>query len=110
MEVALLNVTVTFQKNDVAVDSIGNHKNVWTDFYTCHATVGGENGSEQVTAGTTIENADISFSVRYCKVTDTITTTAYRILFRGEIYNILSVDHMNYKRKSIKFRCKKERR
>ena len=41
MDVALLNVKITFQKNAVEVDAIGNHKNGWTDYYTCHATVSG---------------------------------------------------------------------
>ena len=42
MEIDLLNVKVTFQKNSVVSDSIGNRKNVWEDYYTCHATVSGE--------------------------------------------------------------------
>ena len=33
MEIALLNVKVTFQKNSVAADDIGNRKNVWEDYY-----------------------------------------------------------------------------
>lgn len=48
MEVALLNVRITFQKNEVVTDAIGNHKNRWTDYYSCHATVSGESGSEKV--------------------------------------------------------------
>ena len=39
MEIALLNVKVTFQKNFVAADDIGNRKNVWEDYYTCHAII-----------------------------------------------------------------------
>ena len=42
MNVALMNEKVTFQKNIVVTDAIGNHKNGWEDFYTCHATIGGE--------------------------------------------------------------------
>ena len=42
MDIGLLNEKVTFQKNTVITDSIGNHKNVWEDFYTCHAAIGGE--------------------------------------------------------------------
>ena len=110
MEVALLNVKIVFQKNEVVVDDIGNHKNQWTDYDSCYATVSGENGNEIAVAGTTVQNADLAFTVRYCKNIDAITTDGYRILFDGEIYNILSIDHMNYKRKSIKFRCEKVRR
>ena len=46
MEVSLLNVRITFQKNGVAVDGIGNHKNTWADYYSCHATAGGEAGKQ----------------------------------------------------------------
>ena len=38
MEISLLNVKVTFQKNSVVADDIGNRRNVWEDYYTCHAT------------------------------------------------------------------------
>lgn len=110
MEVALLNVRITFQKNSVTVDAIGNHKNGWTDAYSCYATVSGEGGSEAQIAGITVDNADLAFTVRYCKKTAGITTDGYRILFGGEIYNILSIHHMNYKKKSMKFRCEKVRR
>ena len=110
MEVALLNVRITFQKNAVIVDAIGNHKNEWTDEYSCYATVSGEGGSETQTAGITVDNTDLAFTVRYCKKTTEITTDGYRVLFHSEIYNILSIDQMNYKRKSIKLRCEKVRR
>ena len=32
MDIGLLNEKVTFQKNTVITDSIGNHKNGWEDF------------------------------------------------------------------------------
>ena len=96
MEITLLNVKVTFQKNSVVADDIGNRKNVWEDYYTCHATVSGEGGQEKAAAGLTVAESDIAFTVR--------------ILFQGEIYNIAAVDHMNYKKKALKFRCEKARR
>jgi len=110
MDISLLNVLVTFQKAETVVDEIGNHTLEWKDYYICHTTVSGEGGTETVAAGTTVDNVDISFTVRHCKVVDTITSTEYRVLFREEMYNILSIDHMNFKRKSVKFRCKKIRR
>ncbi len=110
MEIALLNVRIMFQKKAVTVDAIGNHKNEWTDEYSCYATVSGEGGTERQTAGTTVDDADLAFTVRYCKKSADITTDGYRVLFSGEIYNILSIDHMNYKKKALKFRCQKVRR
>lgn len=110
MDIALLNVRIVFQKSETVTDSIGNHLPQWVEYYVCYATVGGEGGSETVAAGTTVENADISFTVRFCKAVDAVTTTGFRVLFRDELYDILSVDHMNYKRKAVKFRCRKARR
>lgn len=107
MEIALLNVKTTIQKNTLTVDEIGNHLNGWTDYYTCHATVSGEGGKETVTVGMTAEDTDISFTVRYCKAAKAITSTGYRVIFQNEIYNIISIDHMNFKRKAIKLRCQK---
>ncbi len=110
MNIALLNQRIIFQKNAVMTDSIGNHLNGWEDYYACYATIGGENGREMVSAGTVVENTDISFSVRFCRKVDAVTEDKYRILFKGEIYNITGIDHMNYKHREVKFRCQKARR
>ena len=105
MEIALLNVKVTFQKNSVAADDIGNRRNVWEDYYTCHATVSGEGGGEKAAAGLTVVDSDIAFTIRFCKRAAEVTADGFRILFGGETYNIVAVDHMNYRKKTLKFRC-----
>lgn len=110
MEIALLNVRITFQKNSVTVDAIGNHKNEWEDFYSCHATVSGEGGSEKAVAGLIVEDSDLSFTVRHCKKAAGITADGFRVLFDDSIYNIVSIDHLNYKKKAMKFKCEKVRR
>ena len=110
MEISLLNVKVTFQKNSVVADNIGNRRNVWEDYYTCYATVGGEGGNEKAAAGLTVVDSDIAFTIRFCKRAVEVTADGFRILFGGEIYNIVAVDHMNYRKKALKFRCEKARR
>ena len=110
MKISLLNEKILFQKNSVVSDVIGNRKNVWEDYYSCFAMIGGESRNEKAEAGQTIDDVGITFTVRYCSQLVDIVSTGFRILFRGEIYNILSVDHMNYKKKSLKFRCEKARR
>lgn len=113
MEVSLLNVKIVFQKNAVEVDGIGNHKNTWTDYYPCHATVSGEAGrqtSEADVAGMAADESDVSFTVRYCRKASVIDSTGYRVVFDGGVYDILAIDHMNYKKKCLKFKCRKVRR
>ena len=113
MEISLLNQRITFQRNTILTDYIGNHTGSWNDEFSCFATVGGEsgrNGKETAVAGATVEDADCTFTVRWCVQTANVGTTSHRIIFKDEIYNIVAVDHMNYKKKCIKFRCRKARR
>ena len=110
MDIALLNVKITLQKNEVVTDSIGNHKNSWIDFYSCYATAGGESKGEVTSAGTINDNTDMDFTLRWCRNTANITTDGHRVIFNGEIYNILGIDHMNFKKKCVKLRCRKVKR
>jgi len=110
MNIGLLNARITVQKNEVSVDSIGNHKNVWTDWYSCAATVSGEAGKEDTDAGLIVDDSKADFTIRWCQKAAEITSTGYRVAFNDELYDILAVDHMNYKRKSVKLSCQKARR
>lgn len=110
MDIGAMNKRVTIQKNETVTDRYGNHRNEWSDFFTCWATVSGEGGQEQAEAGQTVEHPDLSVTVRYCSETAAVTSTGYRILLDGEIYNILAVDHLSYKKHALKFKCRKVRR
>ena len=65
---------------------------------------------EKAAAGLTVAESDIAFTVRFCKQAAEATPDGFRIRFDGEVYNIVSVDHMNYRKKALKFRCEKARR
>ena len=110
MNIAAMNVRVTIQKNVVVTDKYGNHKNTWTDYFFCYATISGESGQEQAVVGQTVEHTDMNVTVRYCKETETVTSTGFRIIFRDEIYDILGIDHLNFKKHGVRFRCRKARR
>ena len=106
MDVALLNQKILVQKNEVTVDAIGNHLNQWMDFYSCYATISGESPNESTSAGMVVDNTKADFTVRWCKAVSEITADNFRILYAGEIYNILGIDHQN----SVKLKCQKARR
>ena len=63
----------------------------------------GENGHAD-------DHTGVDFTVRFCSAVSAVTTTEYRVMFGGEIYDIIGIDHMNNKHKSIKLRCRKVRR
>ena len=110
MVIAAMNERVTIQVNTVVTDRYGNHKNTWEDYYSCYATISGENGKEQAVVGETVEATDMNVTVRYCKKTAAVRSTMHRIIFRDEVYDIVAVDNLNYKKRGIKFRCQKVRR
>ena len=52
----------------------------------------------------------VTFTVRWCSEAARITSTGYRVKFRGEAYDIESVDLMNYGKKEIRMKCRREKR
>lgn len=110
MDVAAMNVRITIQKSETVIDNIGNHTSQWNDFYSPFATVSGEGGVEKAVAGMVVDDSDISFTIRYCNMISKISSTEYRVLFMDEIYNLLSIDHLNFKKKALKLKCQKVRR
>ncbi|MCD7751559.1 MAG: phage head closure protein [Lachnospiraceae bacterium] len=112
MKISLLSERLTIQKNSVVIDSVGNHKNEWTDYYSCYgyAATSGYQQKEQQAAGIMVSDEGLVFTVRYCSELADLDSTHFRVLFRGEPYNITAVDRMNYQRKTLKITCEKERR
>lgn len=107
MKIELLNVIIEIQMHVVVTGKYANRRNEWVPYYTCHATVSAESPKENSEAGLIIDGSKVDFTVRYCKAAQAVTSTEYRILFDGNPYNILGVDHMNYKRRAIKFLCQR---
>ena len=110
MKVALLNVKIEIQKNAVITDKYGNHKNAWSPYLLCYATVSGETPQQDTEAGLVIDDSRVDFTIRWFAAASVITSTGYRVVYQDEIYDILGVNHMNCKKKTIKLLCRKERR
>lgn len=114
MDIELLNTRITIEKNESIADEIGNHQSAWSDYYTCHATISNEAssflGAQEEKAALIIDHSNLDFTIRWCNKSKIIDITHYRVLFNEEIYNIIAIDHMNYKRKCLKLRCRKEER
>lgn len=108
MNVALLNVRIEILKNELVTDSIGNHTNKWNSFYSCYATVSGEQGSEEEAIGQTIDNSRIDFTIRYSSEIKSINSTNYKVKFNDTLYDIEAIDHNNFKKKCIKLSCRKK--
>ena len=103
MEISKLNERITIEKNAVVTDAIGNHKNTWTYYFSCYQ-------AEEKESEVSSEERSVTFTVRWCSETAAVTSTGFRVRFRGEVYDIESVDPMNYRKKEIRFKCRREPR
>ncbi len=110
MHIAAMNVKITFQKSITMEDEIGNHESTWSDYFSCYATTSTKTGSEEEEAGTVNVRERLDFTVRYCKETANITSDGFRIILKDRIYNILSVDDMAFKHRSLKMHAELEGR
>ena len=110
MNIAGLNVRIMIQKNVTVTDRIGNHKSVWTDYFSCWATASDQSGDESEEASQTREADRMDFTVRYCSETAAVTAKGYRILLGDRIYNITHVDDMGFRKNSRKFKAELEAR
>ena len=110
MNIAAMNIRITIQENSVVTDRIGNHRNEWTDLYTCWATPVQAGGSEGIAAGAVTDKESQNFTIRYTKLLDGKDATKIRVLLGNTIYNVISIDQMSFKKKSLKLKCEKVKR
>ena len=114
MNIAAMRVWVTFQENTITSDKYGNRKQTWEDYFSCYATAGSNNavsgtGSGSESTGVVIRSEEsLAFTCRWCEALSAVTSTGYRIVCEGRIYNITYVNPMGYKHNSIKFSCELE--
>ena len=104
-----LNERITIEKSTVVTDKVGNHRNTWEDYFTCFAYASTYQAQEEE-GEVTAEQKSVVFTVRWCSETRGLTSTGYRIRFREQLYNIETVDPMNYQKKILKIHCRLERR
>ena len=108
--IARKNERIRIQRNEVSVDAYGNHLNTWIDVFSCAAYASTYQYDEEKASTVTTEERTITFEVRYCPELSGLNAIHYRVIFHGDVYNILSVDMMNYQRKSICIKCSLQKR
>ncbi|XBX05705.1 phage head closure protein [Enterocloster clostridioformis] len=101
---------IVIQQNRMKKDKDGNQRNEWEDYFTCWAYANNLSGKEYWEAAQVNQEESLFFLVRYCKELKDLDSTKYRILFRGDIYNITLVDFVQFQNKIIKLRAERVKR
>jgi SPP1 family predicted phage head-tail adaptor len=102
MEVGAMRQRITIQKATVTTDEIGNRKNAWTDYHTCFAYVNLSSGKEYEAAGQTLPGDTLVFTIRWCEKLADLDCSQFRILFAGRIYNLITVDDVQFRHQRLK--------
>ena len=101
---------IVIQQNRMRKDKDGNQRNEWEDYFTCWAYANNLSGKEYWEAAQVNREESLCFLVRNCTELKDLDSTKYRILFRGDIYNITLVDFMQFQNKVIKLRAERVNR
>mgnify|MGYP002508103301 CR=1 FL=1 len=96
---------IVIQKNRMKKDKDGNQRNEWEDYFTCWAYANNLSGKEYWEAAQVNAQRDIYFIIRHCSEVADMDTEHYRVLFRGQVYNITFIDNVRYQNRTLKLRA-----
>ena len=96
---------ITIQRSTLGNDKAGNHVVSWEDHFSCSAYVNNLSGKEYWEAAQVNAQKDVYFIIRYCSEVSAMDTEHYRVLFRGQVYNITFIDNVRYQNKTLKLRA-----
>lgn len=103
--IELMRERIMIQKSSTKKDGTGNHTLVWSDHYKCYSYVNNLSGKEYWEAKQVNAETEIDFVIRYCSEVSGLDTEHFRIVFRGNLYNISFIDNVQYKNKTVKIRA-----
>lgn len=96
---------IVIQKSRAGTDKAGNHVLFWEDYYSCSACVNNLSGKEYWEAAQVNGQKEVYFLIRNCSEVAAMDTEHYRVLFRGQMYNITFLDNVKYQNKILKLRA-----
>ena len=102
MEVGAMRQRIAIQKASVTEDEIGNRQNTWADYHACfayvnHTTPKQKHPPPQTHPPHTNHNTKPS-----CKKLERLDCSQFRILFAGRIYNLTTVDDVQFRHQRLK--------
>lgn len=105
MEIGRLNHRITVLEHRTVRDEIGNHMTKWEEAFSLWSCVSVRSSAESDDTGVIRQVETTDFIVRMHPSVYRISSTGFRILFRGIIYDIIGItpyyDHNSY----MKIQC-----
>ena len=116
MQISAMTEKIEIQRLSSTIDERGNPLTTWTTEYTCRAEISSTNNTdiyvrhdsksrsygyddpEYYAARLELHEIKIKFIIRYTKHLANIDTTKYRLVWNGDIFNLLSATNMRAKK------------
>ena len=96
---------VTIEKSGYTEDDIGNQIQTWIEYYKGYAYMNNLSGNEYWEAAQTQAENTVMFILRYHPKLNIMNSKEYRLMHRGNEYNITSIDNVQYKNETVKIRA-----
>ena len=97
MEAGKLRHSITVQ--------VINADDTWSDLVICQAQVNGLSGNEYWAASAEQAQNSVDFIIRFTATLAALVPQTTRILFRGDRYDVKSIDNFMYQNRSLKLRA-----
>lgn len=104
MNSGMFREKIIIQKQEFGSDNLGQQIEKWVDYCDCYAYANGLSGSEYWEASRANAQNTVVFTVRYSNKIAEINPVSHRIIFHGKIYNIDSVDNVQFRNDTVKIR------
>ena len=108
MNASMLKNKITIQKKTGVADDIGRISEVWSDFMVVHAYANRLSGQDLIVAAANGQQDTVTFSVRYWGALADLNSNDFRIVFMGRVFNILTVDNVQFMNVELKIRAVEE--
>ena len=96
---------ISIEKLSHNYDSIGNPVEEWKPFKKTYAYMNGLSGKEYWEAATLNAENTVDFVCRWKKFFDEIDTRNYRIVWKKKVFNIKTIDNIQFKNDIVKIRA-----
>lgn len=105
MDAGAYTQKISIEKLSHNYDSIGNPVEEWKPFKKTYAYMNGLSGKEYWEAAVLKEENMVDFVCRWKKFFDEIDVKNYRIVWRGKIFNIKTIDNVQFRNEIVKIRA-----
>lgn len=96
---------ISIEKLSHSYDSIGNPIEKWEPFKKTYAYMNGLSGKEYWEAATLNAEKTVDFVCRWKKFFDEMDTRNYRIVWKKKVFNIKTIDNIQFKNDIVKIRA-----